>query len=102
MVVISMEALTPEGSYDDEVAHLDPGCEGGFRHVQTGTQWWFNSILVKEEVCGDVGIDNYGWEWFESGTSVAHGRPVNRPAAAADLFIQFSVTTSQEVQATNG
>ena len=41
---------TPGGNYDDEVALLDAGCDDSFRHVQTGTQWWFKGVLVKEEV----------------------------------------------------
>ena len=92
-----------DGSYSDEVAHLDPGCEGGFRHVQTGTQWWFNGILVKEEVTNvDVTVDSYGWEWYENGTSGCSRETSRiRPAVAADLFIQFSVTTSQEVREAN-
>ena len=87
-------------SYDDEVATLDAGCEDGFRHVQTGTQWWYNGILVKEEVTNvEVTINDYGWEWFESGTSGCSRETSRiRPGIAADLFIEFSVTTSDEVR----
>jgi len=85
-------------SYDDEVAMLDAGCEGGFRHVQTGTQWWHQGILVKEEVTNvDVSVDSYGWEWFESDEFGCERKTSRtRPSVAADLFIQFSVTTSEE------
>ena len=31
--------------YDDQVTLLDTGCEGGFRHVQTDTQWWYDGIF---------------------------------------------------------
>ena len=89
-----------DGSYDDEVALLDAGCESGFRHVQTGTQWWFDGILVKEEVTNvDVSIDSFGWEWFENGTSSCSRETSRiRPAVQANLFVEFSVTTSQELR----
>jgi hypothetical protein len=86
--------------YDDEVAMLDAGCEGGFRHVQTGTQWWYEGILVKEEVINvDVTVHDYGWEWYESTTSsCSRQTSVRRPDVVADLFIEFSVTTSEEMR----
>jgi len=86
--------------YDDQVAMLDAGCEGGFRHVQTGTQWWHNGILVKEEVTNvDVTVHGYGWEWFENGTDGCYREDSRvRPSITADLFMEFSVTTSVEVR----
>ena len=88
--------------YDDQVTLLDTGCEGGFRHVQTGTQWWYDGILVKEEVTNvDVTVSDYGWEWYETnsgGTSCSRETSTIRPDVQADLFIEFSVTTSKEVR----
>ena len=88
--------------YDDEVALLDAGCEDGFRHVQTGTQWWHKGILVKEEVTNvNVSINNYGWEWYENeGDYCSRQVSQNRPGGAADLFIEFTVTTSEETRET--
>lgn len=86
--------------YDDEVTTLDSGCEGGFRHVQTGTQWWYQGILVKQEVINvDVEVHDFGWEWYESdSTWCARRTDSRRPDVVADLFIEFSVTTSEETR----
>jgi hypothetical protein len=52
--------------YSNGLAYLDPGCEGSFSHVQTGTQWWYSGILVKEETAEQiVDILDYGYEWYE-------------------------------------
>jgi hypothetical protein len=86
--------------YDDEVTLLDSGCEGGFRHVQTGTQWWHNGILIKEEVVNvDVTVHDYGWEWYESDANWCNRQTsTRRPDVVADLYIEFSVTTSEETR----
>jgi len=93
-------SIPGESYYDDEVALLDAGCEGGYRHVQTGTQWWFEGILIKEEVVNvDVTVHDYGWEWFEStSSSCSRVTSTRRPDVVADLYIEFSVTTSEETR----
>jgi hypothetical protein len=86
--------------YDDQIAMLDAGCEEAFRHVQTGTQWWYKGILVKEEVTNvDVTIHDSGWEWPESGDNYcSRETSAVRPDVQADLYIEFSVTTSIELR----
>ncbi len=91
---------TPGGDYDDQVALLDVGCDDSFRHVQTGTQWWFNGILVKEEVENvDVTITDFGWEWYED-TEFSCSRMTNshRPDEDAELYLEYEVTTSTVVR----
>jgi len=91
---------TPGGNYDDQVALVDIGCEDSFRHVQTGTQWWFQGVLVKEEVENvDVTITDFGWEWYEDNDSFC-SRETNshRPDEDAELYLEYQVTTSTVVR----
>lgn len=91
---------TPGGDYDDQVALLDVGCGDSFRHLQTGTQWWFKGILVKEEVENvDVTITDFGWEWYED-AEFACSRMTNshRPDEDAELYLEYEVTTSTVVR----
>lgn len=85
-----------DDDYDDEVALLDAGCGNGFRHTQTGSQWWYNGILVKEETENvDVNVVDYGWEWYEeSGSYCTRQTSLNRPDDEAKKFIQYEVSVS--------
>ena len=83
-------------SYDDEVTLLDAGCENNFRHTQTGSQWWSDGILVKEETESvDVTIVDYGWEWYEDAGGLCRRQTsTNRPNSQAEMYLEYEVTTS--------
>ena len=83
-------------SYDDEVTLLDVGCENNFRYTQSGSQWWSDGILVKEETENvDVAIVDYGWEWYEDNGGVCRRQTSpNRPNSQAEMFLEYEVTTS--------
>lgn len=83
-------------SYDDEVTLLDVGCESNFRHTQSGSQWWSDGILVKEETENvDVTIVDFGWEWYEdNGGACRRSTSTNRPNSQAEMFLEYEVTTS--------
>jgi hypothetical protein len=85
-----------EGDYDDEVALLDAGCDSSFRHVQTGTQWWSDGVLVKAEVENvDVTITDFGWEWYRSTeSSCSRETSTRRPNSEAKMYIEYDVTTT--------
>ena len=57
---------------------------------------------MKEEVTNvDVTVHDYGWEWYETssgGNSCSRETSTIRPDVQADLYIEFSVTTSQEIR----
>jgi len=90
----------PGEDYNDEVALLDAGCGDSFRHVQRGIQWWFEGILVKEEVENvDVTITDFGWEWYEdSEFSCSRMTNSHRPDDDAELYLEYDVTTSTVVR----
>jgi hypothetical protein len=82
--------------YDQQIAFLDAGCESSFRHTQTGTQWWYEGVLVKAEVTNiDVTVTDYGYEWYSSETGFCERQTsVVRPDVDSDLFIEYEVSES--------
>jgi hypothetical protein len=82
--------------FDQQIAFLDTGCEASFRHTQTGTQWWYEGVLVKAEVTNiDVTVTDYGYEWYSSETGYCERQTsVVRPDVDSDLFIEYEVSES--------
>ena len=84
---------------DLDEAFLDAGCTDSFTHVKTGTQWWYQNLLVKEEALSmEVDILDYGFEWYESDvstsscsrqTSTIYGDPL----LPANPFVEYALTT---------
>ena len=89
--------------YSNGLAYLDPGCEGAFSHVQTGTQWWYSGILVKEETTEQlVNITDFGYEWYEDqpdGTVVRkRAQGLTDPSLLATKFIEYQLTQVDTVK----
>ena len=82
--------------FDQQIAFLDEGCESSFRHTQTGTQWWYQGVLVKAEVTNiDVTVTDYGYEWYSNETGYCQRETSTvRPDVDADLFIEYEVSES--------
>ena len=82
----------------DEV-FLDIGCADSFTHVKTGTQWWYQNLLVKEEASSmEIEIIDYGFEWYESDVSTSScsrqtGTTYGDPLVPAEPFIEYALTT---------
>lgn len=90
---------------EDYIAHLDDGCEGAFLHVQTGTQWWFSNVLVKEEMTNTtVTINDYGFEWYDDDSEDTCYRETGYTpdGSGAQLYVEYDVTvTETEMEVTD-
>ena len=85
--------------YSNNQVFLNSGCEGTFTHSKVGTQWWYNHVLVKEEVTvTDIMINDYGFEWFEEdgvgGCNRISSQYKDDPYIAATQFVQYDLITS--------
>lgn len=76
---------------------LDAGCEGSFINVQEGTQWWYQNVLVKQDITTyEVAISDYGYEWYEDdGVTCVRQTSSLRDVQGAKLFVEYSVNTIQ-------
>jgi hypothetical protein len=82
-----------------EEVFLDTGCGDAFTHVKTGTQWWYQNLLIKEEASSmEIEIMDYGFEWYESDaatgscarlTDTVYGDPL----FPAQAYIEYALTT---------
>jgi hypothetical protein len=82
-----------------EEVFLDPGCLDSFTHVKTGTQWWYQNLLIKEEASSmEIEIFDYGFEWYESEaatgscarqTAITYGDPL----FPAQAYVEYALTT---------
>ena len=89
------DANTEQYSYT--TLFLDAGCEGNFTHTEVGTQWWYNYVLVKEEVVAtEVEILDYGFEYYED---QAEGNCIRKttvsdqdPSIQMFPFVEYKVT----------
>jgi hypothetical protein len=78
-----------------ERVFVDPGCQGDFEHVKTGTQWWYDSVLVKESsTVQRIEITRRGYEWFETdSTGSVCTRIVSdtKDSPNAILFVEYDL-----------
>lgn len=85
-------------SVSTEFAQLDPGCTSSFVHVQQGTQWWYEGVLVQSDTTDTIVIvDDYGFEWFvedEATETWNRQTSLTRDDPTARAFIEYRVTTS--------
>jgi hypothetical protein len=86
--------------YSHPTIVLNSGCEEEFTHVEVGTQWWYNYVLVKEDVVAtEVEIIDYGFEYYEiqdDGTCVRQVVRTNEdPSIQVWQFIEYKLTTAQ-------
>jgi len=95
-----LQSTDPNQTQQDlEEVFLDGGCVGVFTHVKTGTQWWYQNLLVQEEgQTTDIEILDYGFEWYEADamlgscsrmTSMSYGDPL----IPAQAFVEYTLTT---------
>ena len=78
-----------------EEVRLDPGCQGDFMHMQVGTQWWHENVLVRAETTTwNLSVSQYGYEWGETvGDTCVRMTSGRKPTYASDaeLFVQYDV-----------
>ena len=96
-----LEQLSTDNSNTDQYSYttlfLDPGCEGNFTHAEIGTQWWYNYVLVKEEVAAtEIEILDYGFEYYEEqadGNCVRQTTITDQdPSIQMFPFLEYKVT----------
>ena len=73
---IGVEQLQSNDPSDSQVNNtkisLDSSCVDNFTHTKTGTQWWYNNLLIKEEATVQViSIDDADSEDVSDGGDVA-------------------------------
>ena len=86
--------------YSHPTLVLNTECEGEFTHVEVGSQWWYNYVLVKEEVVAtEVEIIDYGFEYYEEqedGNCVRQVmRTNNDPSIQMFQFIEYKLTSAE-------
>ena len=82
---------------------LNTGCVGSFTHVRSGTEWWWNGVLVQSEGTDTiVNITDYGFEWFvddpDAGQCLRETSQT-RDDPSARAFLEYTVTTNVLAQA---
>ena len=86
--------------YDQEEVFLHGGCLNSFTHVKTGTQWWYNNLLIKEEASvQQIEILDYGFEWYEiDSTGMSCTRQTaysySDPLFPASVYVEYVLTSS--------
>ena len=86
--------------YDEDEVFLHSGCVDSFTHIKTGTQWWFQNLLVKEEASTqDIQILDYGFEWYQAdstGTSCTRqtATSYSDPLFPASAYMEYVLTKS--------
>ena len=91
---------------DESQALLDDGCQGNFTHVKSGTQWWYQNLLIKEEATVQtisIADDGYGYEWYEDdgfGTCTRMTSKIsnNDPLLNPLIFVEYQLTTSTYIK----
>ena len=99
--VSSTDAAIGQVSLDR--AFLNTGCVGSFTHVRSGTEWWWNGVLVQSEGTDTiVNITDYGFEWFvddpDAGQCLRETSQT-RDDPSARAFLEYTVTTNVLAQA---
>jgi len=90
--------ITEGPSILTEEVRLDPGCEDAFMHMQVGTQWWHENVLVRAETTTwNLTVSDFGYEWGETiGDTcyrmTSHRRPTY--ASDAELYVQYDVAVT--------
>ncbi len=84
-------------------AFLNTGCVGSFTHVRSGTEWWWEGILVQSEGTDTiVNITDYGFEWFvddpDAGRCLRE-TSLTRDDPSARAYIEYTVTNNVLAQA---
>lgn len=104
---LGVEQLNTNNADTEQYSHptmiLNAGCEGEFTHVEVGTQWWYNYVLVKEEVVAtEVEIIDYGFEYYEEqpdGNCVRQFvRTKEDPSIPMFQFIEYKLTTAERTR----
>ena len=98
-----LDQLSTDNTETEQYSHttllLDAGCEGEFTHAEIGTQWWYNYVLVKEEVeASEVEIVDYGFEYYEEqadGNCVRQTTVTDQdPSIQMFPFVEYKLTTA--------
>jgi hypothetical protein len=98
-----LDSIESEEQYSYTTLFLDSGCEDTFTHAEVGTQFWYNYVLVKEEVeATEVEIIDYGFEYYEEqpdGNCVRQTTVTDQdPSIQMFPFVEYKLTTASRTR----